>query len=82
MIASNLTAVAILERIQSLSVNIASTFCRVMHAVQSAVLLSYVVRPSVCPSVTMRYRGHIGQTDGRYGRLTIVHIVHRAVIKH
>jgi len=33
-------------------------FYRAMHVAQSAVLLSYVVRPSACLSVTLMYREH------------------------
>jgi len=36
-----------------------------MHVVQSAVLLSLVVRPSVRLSVTLTYRGHIGWTSSK-----------------
>jgi len=35
-------------------------FCRAMHVAQSAVLPSYVVRPSVNLSVTLVICGHIG----------------------
>jgi len=34
-------------------------------AKQSAVMPQYVVRPSVCPSVTFRYRHHIGWNSSK-----------------
>ena len=48
-------------------------FYRAMHVVlaRRAVLLSQVVRPSVCLSVTLIYRGYIGWTSPKAPRGSI-----------